>query len=59
MLDVTTFARHHPGGEGFLLSYQNKDISEAFKMHYELSYKMADSLVIGTLKKDLERLITP
>ena len=28
-------------------------------MHYELSYKMADSLIIGTLKSDIERLITP
>lgn len=28
-------------------------------MHYELTYKMADSMVIGSLKKDLARLITP
>ena len=23
VLDVTTFASHHPGGEGLLLNYQN------------------------------------
>lgn len=28
-------------------------------MHYELTYKLADSMVIGTFQRDLTRLITP
>ena len=47
------------GGEGLLLNYQNKDIDEIFKSHYDLSYKMADSMIIGSFKKDLKRLISP
>ena len=42
-----------------MLNYQNKDVSEAFRLHYELTYKMADSMVIGSFQRDLTRLITP
>lgn len=27
VLDVTTFAQHHPGGAGLILNYKNKDIT--------------------------------
>lgn len=42
-----------------LLNYQNKEIDDAFKAHHELSYKMADSMVVGSFKRDITRLITP
>lgn len=66
VLDVTTFAKHHPGtfwrkrgGAGLVLSYQNKDLSHELKSHHILTYRMADSLVIGSFSKEINKLINP
>jgi cytochrome b involved in lipid metabolism len=59
ILDATTFAAHHPGGAGLILNYQSKDVTEQMKSHHPLTLRMADSIVIGSFKKDLTKYINP
>lgn len=59
VLDVTTFAKHHPGGSGLILNYKSKDISHELKSHHVLTYRMADSLAIGSFSNDIKRVIDP
>jgi 4-hydroxysphinganine ceramide fatty acyl 2-hydroxylase len=59
VLDVTTFAEHHPGG-GVLLQNKNlKSIDEQMKFHHPLTLIMANSMVIGTFRKEISRIIDP
>lgn len=51
VLDVTSFANHHPGGSGLILHYKNTDITSKMGEHHSLSLVMADSMVIGTFEK--------
>ena len=59
VLDATTFASHHPGGDGLILNYRSKDITEEMKGHFPLSLKMANTMVIGSIEKDIRRVIDP
>jgi cytochrome b involved in lipid metabolism len=59
VLDATTFAAHHPGGAGLILNYQSKNITDQMNGHHPLSLRMANSIVIGSFKKDISRLINP
>jgi 4-hydroxysphinganine ceramide fatty acyl 2-hydroxylase len=59
VLDATTFANHHPGGEGLILNYRSKDITQEMKGHFPLSLKMANTMVIGTIEKEIRRVIDP
>ncbi len=59
VLDATTFAHHHPGGAGLILNYQSKDITQQMKGHHPLSLRMADSIVVGSFKKEISRYIDP
>lgn len=59
MLDATTFAKHHPGGEGLILNYRSKDITDQMKGHFPLSLMMANTMVIGSFEKEVRRVIDP
>ncbi len=59
MLDVTSFAPHHPGGSGLIKRYQNKDISKQMDGHFPLSLVMANTMSIGSIRKDIEKIIKP
>lgn len=59
VLDATTFAQHHPGGAGLILNYRSKDISEEMRSHYPLSLVMANTMVVGKFKNEIERMIDP
>ena len=66
VLDVTTFAKHHPGkevfysgGAGLILNYKSKDIAQELKTHHVLSYRLADSLVVGSFTNEIKKLIDP
>jgi hypothetical protein len=60
---TTTLVRHFKftgvGGSGLLLTYKGKDITEEFRTHQKLTYRLADSMVVGTFKKEIKRLIDP
>ena len=59
VLDVSTFQCHHPGG-GLLLKNKNlKSVDEEMKFHHPLSLVMANSMVIGSYKKEISRMIDP
>lgn len=51
VLDVTTFATHHPGGASLITNLNNKDITKDMDGHFPLSLQLADTLAIGSLKK--------
>lgn len=53
VLDVTNFTKRHPGGSSLITHYASKDISDDMKGHFPLSFKLADSMAIGSLKKDI------
>ncbi len=59
ILDVTTFASHHPGGSVFLRNNQLKNIAEDMKFHQPLTITMANTMAIGSFKNDISRLIQP
>lgn len=59
VLDVTSFAEHHPGGGVLLRNSNLKTIDEQMKFHHPLTLIMANSMVIGTLKKEISRIIDP
>lgn len=59
VLDATSFAEHHPGGGSLIHNYRSKKIDEQMKFHQPLALIMANSLVVGTFKKDIQRLIDP
>ena len=40
-----------------MLNYKNSDISDLFKGHYELSYKVADSMAIGAFTSELSKVV--
>jgi len=57
VLDVTSFTKYHPGkqklmagGEGMLMGMNGRDITDEFKAHKVLSYHLADSMAIGSLR---------
>lgn len=59
VLDVSTFQSHHPGG-GVLLQNKNlKNVDEEMKFHHPLTLIMANSMVIGSFKKEVKRIINP
>jgi hypothetical protein len=41
------------------MSYRNKDLSHELKTHHALTYRMADSMVIGSFAKDIKKVIDP
>lgn len=51
VLDVTTFAKHHPGGAVLLKNNNAKDIEEEMKFHEPLTLTMANTMAIGSFKK--------
>ncbi len=51
VLDVTTFAHHHPGGAGLIINYKSKNIKDQMDYHHPLSLRMADTMIIGGFKK--------
>lgn len=53
MLDVTTFHAHHPGGGVLLRNSHLKDIEEELKFHHPLTVTMADTMAIGSFKKEI------
>lgn len=59
ILDVTTFHAHHPGGGILLRNHQNKDIKQQLDYHQPLTITFADTMAIGSFKKDIERIIDP
>jgi cytochrome b involved in lipid metabolism len=59
VLDVTTFASHHPGGGVMLRNCNLKSIDNQMKFHHPLTLIMANSMVIGSFRKDIERIIDP
>jgi 4-hydroxysphinganine ceramide fatty acyl 2-hydroxylase len=56
---VTTFATHHPGGGVLLRNFNLKNVDEQMKFHHPLTLMMANSMVIGTFKKEISRIINP
>lgn len=59
VLDVTTFAEHHPGGGVLLRNQREKDVSAEMKWHHPLSLVMANTMAVGSFKKEISRLIKP
>jgi len=59
ILDTTSFAEHHPGGAVLLHKNNLKNIDEQMKFHHPLTMIMANSMVIGTFKKEIARIINP
>lgn len=59
ILDATTFSKHHPGGAGLILNNKSKDITDHMKGHHPLTLRMADSLIVGSYKKEISKLIDP
>jgi cytochrome b involved in lipid metabolism len=59
VLDVTTFAPHHPGGSSFLKNSNLKNIGEEMKFHHPLTLTLANSMTIGSFKKEISRIIDP
>lgn len=59
ILDVTTFASHHPGGGAMLSKSNLKNIAEQMKFHHPLTLIMANSMVVGSFKKEITRIIDP
>ena len=59
VIDPTTFAAHHPGGKGLILKHQGLDITADMQEHHPLSLQLAQSMVIGSFKKDIKRLLNP
>ena len=59
VLDVTTFAQHHPGGGALLRNRKGQDISAEMKWHHPLTLKMANTMAIGSFNKEIKRIITP
>lgn len=51
VLDVTSFVEHHPGGASLISNLSSKDITKDMAGHFPLSYQLADSMAIGSLKK--------
>jgi hypothetical protein len=58
-LDVSSFQGHHPGGGVMLKNKNLKSIDEEMKFHHPLTLIMANSMVIGSLKKEISRIIEP
>lgn len=59
ILDATTFSSHHPGGAALLKTNNIKCIDEQMKFHHPLTLLMANSMVVGSFKKEIERIIRP
>lgn len=59
VLDPTSFATHHPGGKDVLLKRAGSDITADMQKHHPLSLQLAQSMVIGSFKKDINRLLDP
>ena len=60
LLNITQVLRWSiPGGSGLILNYKSKDISHELKSHHVLTYRMADSLAIGSFSNDIKRVIDP
>ena len=59
VLDVSSFQGHHPGGGVFLSNKNLQNIDEEMKFHHPLSLIMANSMVIGSFKKEISRIINP
>lgn len=57
VLDVTEFASEHPGGAHLVTRYKSKDITENMVGHFPLTLKLANSLAIGTLEKEIKNYI--
>lgn len=59
VLDVTTFAPHHPGGQALLHTHNLERVDEQLQFHHPLTLRLADSMAIGSLKKELTHLVDP
>jgi 4-hydroxysphinganine ceramide fatty acyl 2-hydroxylase len=42
-----------------IFNYKNRDLSHELKTHHVLTYRMADSLVIGSFANDITKVIDP
>ena len=59
VLDATTFLDHHPGGPGLVGGYAGKDITQEMDEHHPLSRSVAQSMAIGSLDKEIKKIIDP
>lgn len=59
VLDASTFSKHHPGGKATLEAFANQPIDEQMKTHFPLSMLLANSMVVGTFKREISRIIDP
>lgn len=59
VLDVTSFNSHHPGGGVLLRNKQLQDIKEEMKFHHPLTLIMANTMAIGSFRKEIHRLVDP
>jgi cytochrome b involved in lipid metabolism len=57
ILDVTSFAPHHPGGALLVRQSNLKNVEEEMKFHHPLTLHMATTMAIGSFKKDIQRII--
>jgi 4-hydroxysphinganine ceramide fatty acyl 2-hydroxylase len=58
VIDVTTFAPHHPGGAVLLRSRKGQEISAEMKWHHPLTLSMASTMAVGSFRKEIQRTIT-
>jgi hypothetical protein len=59
VLDVSTFQCHHPGGAVLLRNKNLQAVDQEMAFHHPLSLTMANSMVVGSFKKEVSRLIDP
>jgi cytochrome b involved in lipid metabolism len=57
VLDVTSFSSHHPGGGVLLRNKHLQDIKEEMKFHHPLTLVMANTMAIGSFRKEIQRLV--
>lgn len=59
VIDVTTFAPHHPGGAVLLRNFKGEDVSEQMQFHHPLTLELANSMTVGSFRNDIQRIIVP
>ena len=57
LLDVTEFPEHHPGGAHLITSCKSSDIGDKMAGHFPLTLKLATSMSIGTMEKEIKEYI--
>ncbi len=59
VIDPTTFAPHHPGGKDILAKHASKDVTAEMQSHHPRSLQLAQSMTIGSFKKEINPLLDP